>query len=216
MPQFVIWFGYQIESKIAMSTTITLLPILVNALEGFATVERDRLDLMTSLHTIRWQTFWMIRPGRLPPHFGSGYNRPHFKHHLSHARHHGRRKCARNGGADASMAREDPGFPAFGHPRRGLHVAASHAVQCADATNDFIKRRGSSYRGQVPGSFRRVGKMYTPVVRSMMIARRSMLGGRASRMGRGFSSPTAAPQTSRVSAEGQPHHLVTPLGQSTD
>lgn len=56
-PQFVIWFGYQIESKIAMSRTITLLPILLNALEGIATVERDRLNLTTSVHANRWQTF---------------------------------------------------------------------------------------------------------------------------------------------------------------
>jgi ABC-type nitrate/sulfonate/bicarbonate transport system permease component len=34
-PLYVIWFGYQIESKIAMAATLTLFPVLLNALEGF-------------------------------------------------------------------------------------------------------------------------------------------------------------------------------------
>lgn len=66
-PLYVIWFGYQIESKIAMAATLALFPVLLNSLEGFATVERERLELMTSLRASRWQTFRMIKiPSALP------------------------------------------------------------------------------------------------------------------------------------------------------
>jgi NitT/TauT family transport system permease protein len=66
-PLYVIWFGYQIESKIAMAATLALFPVLLNSLEGFVTVERERLELMTSLSASRWQTFRMIKvPSSLP------------------------------------------------------------------------------------------------------------------------------------------------------
>src|SRR5215469_16563457 len=66
-PLYVIWFGYQIETKIAMAATLALFPVLLNALEGFVTVERERLELMTSLRASRWQTFRMIKiPSALP------------------------------------------------------------------------------------------------------------------------------------------------------
>jgi NitT/TauT family transport system permease protein len=66
-PLYVIWFGYQIETKIAMAATLALFPVLLNALEGFVTVERERLELMISLRASRWQTFRMIKiPNALP------------------------------------------------------------------------------------------------------------------------------------------------------
>lgn len=66
-PLYVIWFGYQIELKIAMAATLALFPVLLNSLEGFVTVERERLELMTSLRASRWQTFRMIKiPSSLP------------------------------------------------------------------------------------------------------------------------------------------------------
>jgi NitT/TauT family transport system permease protein len=70
-PLYVIWFGYQIESKVAMAATLTLFPVLLNSLEGFNAVERERLDLMKSLDADRWQTFWLIKlPSALPLVFG--------------------------------------------------------------------------------------------------------------------------------------------------
>jgi NitT/TauT family transport system permease protein len=66
-PLYVIWFGYQIESKVAMAATLTLFPVLLNSLEGFVAVERERLELMTSLDASRWQTFRLIKlPSALP------------------------------------------------------------------------------------------------------------------------------------------------------
>ena len=66
-PLFIIWFGYQIESKIAMSATLVIFPVVLNSLEGFLSVERERLELMASLDASRWQTFWRIKfPSALP------------------------------------------------------------------------------------------------------------------------------------------------------
>jgi NitT/TauT family transport system permease protein len=66
-PLFIIWFGYQIESKVAISATLVIFPVVLNSLEGFLSVERERLELMTSLDANRWQTFRLIKfPGALP------------------------------------------------------------------------------------------------------------------------------------------------------
>jgi NitT/TauT family transport system permease protein len=66
-PLYVIWFGYQIQSKIAMAVTLALFPVLLNALQGFLSVEKDRLELMSSLDASRWQVFWMVKlPSSLP------------------------------------------------------------------------------------------------------------------------------------------------------
>lgn len=66
-PLYIIWFGYQLESKVAMAATLTLFPVLLNSLQGLASAERERLELMMALKATRWQTFWHIKlPGALP------------------------------------------------------------------------------------------------------------------------------------------------------
>jgi NitT/TauT family transport system permease protein len=66
-PLYVIWFGYQIESKIVMAATLAMFPVLLNALQGFLSVDRDRLELMASLDASRWQAFWLVKlPASLP------------------------------------------------------------------------------------------------------------------------------------------------------
>jgi len=66
-PLYVVWFGYQIESKIAMAATLAMFPVLLNALQGFLSVDRDRLELMASLDASRWQAFWLVKlPASLP------------------------------------------------------------------------------------------------------------------------------------------------------
>jgi NitT/TauT family transport system permease protein len=73
-PLFVIWFGYQIESKVAMSATLTLFPVLINALQGFVSVDRDRIELLASVDASRWQIFRLIKvPSALPLLF-AGFN----------------------------------------------------------------------------------------------------------------------------------------------
>jgi NitT/TauT family transport system permease protein len=66
-PLFIIWLGYEIESKIAMSAALVVFSVVLNSLEGFLSVEREQLELMASLDASRWQTFRMVKfPGALP------------------------------------------------------------------------------------------------------------------------------------------------------
>lgn len=66
-PLYIIWFGYQMQPKVAMAATLTLFPVLLNSLQGFATVERERTELMASLDAGRWQSFRLVKlPSALP------------------------------------------------------------------------------------------------------------------------------------------------------
>jgi NitT/TauT family transport system permease protein len=66
-PLFIIWFGYQIESKIAMAATLTLFPVLLNSMQGFSNTDRERLEVMKALKANEWQTFWYVKlPSALP------------------------------------------------------------------------------------------------------------------------------------------------------
>lgn len=66
-PLLVIWLGYGIESKIAMASVLTLFPVLINALAGFRSSARERIELMLALKATRWQIFRYIKlPGALP------------------------------------------------------------------------------------------------------------------------------------------------------
>jgi NitT/TauT family transport system permease protein len=66
-PLFIIWFGYDIQSKVAIASTLTFFPVLLNSLQGFSTTDLERLDVMKALHATRWQTFWRIKfPSALP------------------------------------------------------------------------------------------------------------------------------------------------------
>ncbi|MFO1415302.1 MAG: ABC transporter permease [Burkholderiales bacterium] len=66
-PLLVIWLGYGIESKVAMAAVLTLFPVLVNSLQGFRSVARERLELMAALKASRWQVFRYVKlPSALP------------------------------------------------------------------------------------------------------------------------------------------------------
>lgn len=73
-PLLVIWFGYGIESKVAMAFVLTLFPVLINSLSGFRSFPRERVELMISLKATRWNTFRLIKfPSAMPMVF-SGLN----------------------------------------------------------------------------------------------------------------------------------------------
>ena len=66
-PLFVVWFGLGISSKIVLGILLTFFPLMVNTLAGFASVEKDRLELMTSLKASPWKTFRYVKlPSALP------------------------------------------------------------------------------------------------------------------------------------------------------
>jgi NitT/TauT family transport system permease protein len=66
-PLFIVWFGLGISSKIVLGILLTFFPLLVNTVAGFASVEKDRLELMHSLKASSWKTFRYVKlPSALP------------------------------------------------------------------------------------------------------------------------------------------------------
>jgi NitT/TauT family transport system permease protein len=66
-PLFVVWFGFGIESKILLGVLLTFFPLLINTAAGLSAVEKDRIELMSSLKAKRWTTFRLVKfPSALP------------------------------------------------------------------------------------------------------------------------------------------------------
>jgi len=66
-PLLVVWLGFDLASKIAISTVIAFFPVLINSMIGFTTVEAEKLELMRSLVASEWQVFRIVRfPNALP------------------------------------------------------------------------------------------------------------------------------------------------------
>jgi NitT/TauT family transport system permease protein len=66
-PIIIMWFGYDITSKVVMVTLLTFFPLLVNSMAGFHSVDLDRIELLRSLSATRWQIFWKVKfPSALP------------------------------------------------------------------------------------------------------------------------------------------------------
>lgn len=69
-PLFLIWFGFGIESKIALVVVAVFFPVLTNTLAGIERADPDQLDLMRAFCAKRWKVFWRVKlPTALPPLF---------------------------------------------------------------------------------------------------------------------------------------------------
>jgi NitT/TauT family transport system permease protein len=60
-PLFLIWFGFDIESKVALVISIMFFPVLVNTLTGLDSVSDEQLELMRALRASRWQTLRRVK-----------------------------------------------------------------------------------------------------------------------------------------------------------
>ena len=60
-PLFLIWFGFDIESKVALVISIMFFPVLVNTLTGLDSVSDEQLELMRALRATRWQTLRRVK-----------------------------------------------------------------------------------------------------------------------------------------------------------
>ena len=66
-PLFVIWFGYEVESKVMLAGLVAFFPLLVNTMVGLKSASGDQIDLMRSFSSSRWQTFKKLQfPNALP------------------------------------------------------------------------------------------------------------------------------------------------------
>jgi len=67
VPIVIIWFGYGINSKIAISATIAAFPVLANTIVGLRAAPREEIDLLTAYTASRWQIFRTVQlPQALP------------------------------------------------------------------------------------------------------------------------------------------------------
>jgi NitT/TauT family transport system permease protein len=60
-PLFLIWFGFGIESKVALVISIMFFPVLVNTMAGLDSVSEDQLELMRAYRATRWQTLMRLK-----------------------------------------------------------------------------------------------------------------------------------------------------------
>jgi NitT/TauT family transport system permease protein len=69
-PLLVIWFGFDLPSKVLVCALTVFFPALVNTMVGIRSVEPDLRAMMRSLEASRWQTFVMLEvPAALPVFF---------------------------------------------------------------------------------------------------------------------------------------------------
>jgi NitT/TauT family transport system permease protein len=66
-PAFVLAFGYGVLPKYLITGVVVFYPMLVNTLAGLRDVDPRALDVFTTLHASRLETFWRLRlPSSLP------------------------------------------------------------------------------------------------------------------------------------------------------
>jgi ABC-type nitrate/sulfonate/bicarbonate transport system permease component len=66
-PLVVIWFGFGEGPKIGLVALFSFFPIVVGAVQGLASADRDAVDLLRTMRASRWQLLWRVRwPSALP------------------------------------------------------------------------------------------------------------------------------------------------------
>ena len=71
-PLIITWFGYGLESKIAMAVVISFFPVLVNTMVGLESVPEPGIRLMRSLRASRRQRFWKLSLPHAAPLIAAG------------------------------------------------------------------------------------------------------------------------------------------------
>lgn len=66
-PLLIIWFGSGVMPKIVICALVVFFPLLINILVGYRELERNLIDLMTSMKAGRWARLrYLELPGTLP------------------------------------------------------------------------------------------------------------------------------------------------------
>lgn len=69
-PMFLIWFGFGIESKVALVVSTVFFPVLINTLSGLSRTDPDQLDMLRAYCGRRWRVFLRVKlPSAMPPLF---------------------------------------------------------------------------------------------------------------------------------------------------
>lgn len=69
-PIFVLWFGYTIWSKVAVTILISIFPIIVGTFDGLRSTDKEYTDLLRTMGATRWHLFQKLHfPSALPSFF---------------------------------------------------------------------------------------------------------------------------------------------------
>jgi len=71
-PVFILWFGYDLTGKIAITILFTFFPIVVNTYDGLRSTDPEMLQLLRTMGANRWQIFSKLQLPSSLPHFFSG------------------------------------------------------------------------------------------------------------------------------------------------
>jgi NitT/TauT family transport system permease protein len=66
-PMFLIWFGFGLESKVALVISAVFFPVLINTLAGLQRADPDQLEMMRAYCGRPWKVFLRVKlPSALP------------------------------------------------------------------------------------------------------------------------------------------------------
>jgi len=66
-PMFLIWFGFGMESKVALVVSTVFFPVLINTLWGIERTDPGQLDMLRAYCGRRWRVFLRVKlPSALP------------------------------------------------------------------------------------------------------------------------------------------------------
>ena len=71
-PIFVLWFGYTIWSKVAVTVLITFFPITVNTFDGLSSGKKETEELFLTMGATKKDIFFKYSIPTALPHFFSG------------------------------------------------------------------------------------------------------------------------------------------------
>ncbi|USG68206.1 ABC transporter permease [Brevibacillus ruminantium] len=71
-PVFILWFGYDLTGKIAVTILFTFFPIVVSTFDGLRACDREMTNLLRTMGASRWQLFRKLQLPASLPHFFSG------------------------------------------------------------------------------------------------------------------------------------------------
>ena len=71
-PIFVLWFGYSMWSKVAVTLLITFFPITVNTFDGLRSTSKEIKELMLTMGANKRDIFFKLEVPSALPHFYSG------------------------------------------------------------------------------------------------------------------------------------------------
>lgn len=71
-PVFILWFGYDLTGKIAVTILFTFFPIVVSTYDGLKACDREMMNLLRTMGANKWQLFSKLQLPASLPHFFSG------------------------------------------------------------------------------------------------------------------------------------------------